>query len=111
MSTVYWEGASGKTYQYILRPLHTSPPSGKGNYIFAKKVQDSFDAVYVGQGDLPERYDAAMDEGCVQKRGATHYCYHTRNANSRTDRQDEELDIIKGHPECKAPNGCNGQGP
>ena len=108
--TVYWKGKSGSKYPYASAELPARPPSNKeGNYVFAWKGAQYWHAVYVGQGKLQDRYDAAIEEGCVTEKGATHY--HWRPNDSKSSRTDEESDIIEGNPECKAPNGCNGQGP
>ena len=112
MSVIHWTGISGKMYEYSVIGLPASPPSGKGNYIFAKKAMNDYGAVYVGQGDLKDRYDAAIQEGCVTRRGATHYCAHIRNAYSESERLLEEQDIIAGNQECLKQNGgCNEQAP
>lgn len=109
---VTWIGISGKAYSYELVPLHAAaPPPSKGNYIFSNERPEPKEAVYVGEGHLPDRYAAALKEGCIILRGATHYSYHTRNAHDEAARKKEELDIIDGNPECLAPTGCNGQGP
>ena len=53
------------------------PSSGQhGNYIFAKAVNSVWQPVYIGQGDLQARYNAALREGCVTSKGATHYHEH-----------------------------------
>ena len=108
--TADWRGQSGKTYSYQVHDLNQRPTADEeGNYIFAKcvdYVDYAWKAVYVGQGNLQDRYDAAIKEGCVTRKGATHYHSHP---NSNTDsRQEEEQDIIKGNPECQWPDGCNG---
>ena len=107
-----WKGKSGEQYTYRTFELpHEPPEDTKGNYIFAEQLNGTWLAVYVGQGNLRDRYDAALQEGCVTENGATHYHCHTDNQSSVTDRRQEESDIIKGNPECKAPFGCNGQDP
>ena len=105
--TVDWPGYSGKTYRYHVEKVDWRPNSGQnGNYIFAKVVDGVWNAVYVGQGDLQDRYDAAIKEGCVVTNGATHYHAHL-NAD-KDARQAEETDVIDGNPECSWPLGCNG---
>lgn len=105
--SVDWPGQSGKTYRYDVHEVGWRPNSGQdGNYIFAKVVGGVWNAVYVGQGDLQTRYDAAINEGCVTNKGATHYHVHL-NADKGT-RQAEETDVINGNPECNWPVGCNG---
>ena len=105
--TTTWRGASGKTYTYYIDKLPWRPKADQdGNYIFAKKINGVWHAVYVGQGDLQDRYDAALKEGCVTRKNSTHYHRHLNNDTSA--RRAEEDDIIAGNPECKWPNGCNG---
>ena len=112
--TTTWEGVSGKQYIYMtFELLHEPPKDTTGNYIFAKQSSSgTWSAVYVGQGNLRDRYDAALQEGCVTDKDATHYHYHTDNQSSETDRLREESDIIEGNSECKASRGgCNGTDP
>ena len=107
-----WDGISGEEYEYMTFKMPHKPPKDvRGNYIFAKRVDGVWHAVYVGQGILRQRYDAAIREGCVTRKGATHYHYHTDHRWSRSDREDEESDIIEGNLECKKPIGCNGTDP
>lgn len=110
--TTTWIGESGEEYEYKTVNLpHRPPKDVKGNYIFAKQVGGIWLAVYVGEGILRQRYDAALKEECVTEKGATHYHYHTDHSQSRSARREEESDIIEGNPECKAPKGCNGTDP
>lgn len=105
--TVNWPGSSGTTYTYHVNQLPWRPDAGQeGNYIFAKVVNGVWKAVYIGQGILRDRYDAALQEGCVSTKGATHYHAHL-NA-SASARLSEEQDLIDGRPECIWPTGCNG---
>ena len=102
-----WPGASGQTYTYYIHDLNWVPKADQdGNYIFARQEGGVSYAVYVGQGDLKSRRQAALDEGCVTRKGATHY--HCHNNSDRNARLAEESDIIEGNPETKAPKGCNG---
>ena len=100
-----WIGDSGNSYEYAVHELDWQPPSYKGNYIFAKIANGAWHAVYVGQGNLQDRYTAAIAEGCVTKKGATHYHEHLNYDEDA--RRDEEGDIIAGNPECNWPVGCN----
>ena len=107
-----WRGGSGSQYMYMVFKLPHRPDSElTGNYVFAKQYSEDgpWHAVYVGQGKLQERYDAAIDEGCVTDNGATHYHYHTDHP-LESDRREEESDIIAGNAECRPPNGCNERG-
>ena len=105
------EGRERKKYEYDVFSIDARPPrNDEGNYIFARRgIFNSavWMAVYVGQGKLQDRYDAAIGEGCVQKKRATHY--HRHYNSSKADRLSEEKDIIEGNDACKAPRGCNGQ--
>ena len=105
--TINWRGASGQTYTYYIHELPWRPADKHdGNYIFAKQANGSWLAVYIGQGHVQSRYDAAMDEGCINDKGATHYHVHTKS--DEATRKAEESDLIDGNPECKWPKGCNG---
>ena len=103
-----WFGESNKKYRYRVTRISARPTTNEsGNYIFSKiNPRGWWDAVYVGQGKLRDRYDAALQEGCVTKKNATHYHSHLNAWYS--DRTEEESDIIKGNTECKHPRGCNG---
>lgn len=103
-----WEGFTGNKYAYAVHKLSWRPRKDQdGNYIFAKFVSKQWHAVYIGQGDLQDRYDEALEEGCVTDKGATHYHVHLNS--TKQARLDEERDLIDGNPECEAPIGCNGQ--
>ena len=103
-----WPGASGREYRFTVHPISDRPASRRvGNYIFAK--QSSFGtwfAVYIGQGNLQERYDVALREGCVTDKGATHF--HSHQNDDERSRRNEETDLIGGNSECWWPSGCNG---
>ena len=106
-SMIDWRGNSGALYNYAVYELPWPPNAGQdGNYIFAKRISGIWYAVYIGQGDLRARYDAALREGCVTSKSATHYHFHLNSDASA--RRNEERDLIAGNPECKWPNGCNG---
>ena len=106
-TTTEWKGESSTKYKYHVNKISWVPDKEQdGNYIFAKLVRGVWNAVYIGQGDLRKRYDAALREGCVTEKGATH-CHMRLNGNAN-DRIDEERDLIVGNRECMWPNGCNG---
>ena len=107
--TAIWSGISRRNYTYTVHDINWVPNADQdGNYIFARQINGIWYAVYVGQGDLRERYHAALREGCVTRKGATHYHEHLNS--SGPSRRLEETDVIDGNPECKGPRGCNGQG-
>ena len=105
-SETQWQGGSGNPYTFDVYILPWEPKASQnGNYIFANVVGNVWHAVYVGQGDLRERYDEHMRNGCVTGNGATHYhCHLNRDEQSRLR---EEDDLLEGHPEAYAPTGCN----
>ena len=108
-NTFSWQGESGSSYAYTVHDLSWRPNEDQdGNYVFAKLVNGIWHAVYIGQGDLQTRYDAALREGCVTAKSATHYHEHL-NSN-KAARTQEESDIIAGNPECMSPTGCNDRG-
>ena len=101
-----WRGASGKQYEYTRHNLEWVPAANQdGNYIFAKYSGNTYYAVYVGQGDLQDRRKAALDEGCVQTKGATQFHCHLNS--SKDARLAEERDVLEGNPEAYVPSGCN----
>ena len=106
-NTINWYGSSRAEYEYTVHELPCRPKEGQdGNYIFAKESGSFWKAVYVGQGDLQQRYDAALHEKCVTSKSATHYHFHLNSDSVK--RRNEERDIIAGNSECKWPTGCNG---
>lgn len=102
-----WHGISETAYRYLIYGIRRKPSPGKhGNYIFAKKVKGEWKAVYIGQGNLRDRHDDAMEEECVTENGATHY--HVHSNTDKDARLKEEADLINGNPECWVENGgCN----
>ena len=103
---VSWPGASGKAYNYFVHDLSWNPRRGQdGNYIFARQIPSGWEAVYVGQGDLRDRKDAAISDGCVTEKGATHFHCHL-NADEQS-RLAEEEDVLEGNTEAYTPTGCN----
>ena len=107
---VNWTGASGRKYEYHAWYVRSRPgdPEEEGNYIFAKIENGYWIPLYIGQGLLQRRYDAALQEGCVVSKGASHY--HVHLENNRERRIQEEIDIIDAFPQCKRPTGCNNIG-
>ena len=89
-------------------PLDPSGPPGEmvGVYVFAKVLGPYWEAVYIGEGEFTDRYQAAIKEGCVVDKGATHFHMHFEEDD--VARKALERDLIDGHPECKWPTGCNG---
>ena len=104
-TTFTWTGRSGRSYTYNVYQMPANPNSVDGNYVFAKIVNGRWQPIYFGQGDLRDRYNAAIREGCVTRKGATHWHAHTE-ANAQT-RRNEESDLIAGNSACRPPSGCN----
>ena len=107
-TTVNWTGESGKKYNFYIRKLPNRPPNKdeRGNYIFCKVSNGYYSPIYIGEGKLQERYDAAIAEKCVNSKGATHYHVHLNS--DQAARKTEESDLIAGNTQCEWPNGCNG---
>jgi hypothetical protein len=68
-------------------------------------VNNEWQPVYFGEGDLKERLNAAKKDGCVIRKGATHIHEHL-NANAAS-RKAEESDLLANFPVAYAPIGCN----
>jgi hypothetical protein len=92
---IQWTGASGQTYQYWIHAIPFSFNAGQaGNYIFAKNVNGTWYAVYIGQtGDLGERFHDHHKRQCILANGATHIHVHTTPAGERA-RLAEERDLL-----------------
>jgi len=104
--TVMWPGASGRKYKYHVHELSWPPAADQaGNYIFARKVANGWEAVYIGQGDLKARKNDHIGQGCVTRNGATHF--HAHLNSNETDRLAEESDLLAQHVEVYGPTGCN----
>lgn len=103
---VYWSGASGARYGYWVMVLpYSCNPGQDGNYIFTKVVNKVWIPIYIGQGDINERVNDQKHYKCAIGKGATHVHVHTKAAEK--DRLAEEQDLLAGHPDAFAPNGCN----
>jgi hypothetical protein len=101
-----WIGISGESYVFGVFPINTNfTPSIDGNYIFAKQLQDGWHAVYIGEGDIKDRTEDHIHEGCVVEKGATHI--HAHPNNNKNERKVEESDLLAKHTEAYKPKGCN----
>jgi len=106
VQTVFWPGATGRKYKYEVHELTWHPsPDQLGNYIFARQVGNGWEAIDIGQGDLKKRKEAHMNEGCVLRKGATHYHCHLNHDEGA--RRAEEADLLAEHSEAYEPTGCN----
>jgi len=104
--TLKWQGGSGKHYAFSIYPIGTEfNPNQDGNYIFAKKTRDGWDAVYIGQGDLQTRTHDNEHLTCAIKKGATHIHAHL-NPDEKA-RKYEEADLLAYNTEAYQTSGCN----
>jgi len=106
--TVMWSGASGTAYTYYVYQLPaTFDPNQNGNYIYAKVVNNMWQPIYIGQGDLSARTDIDKhhQSSCLKAKGATHVHVHLNGREQ--DRLNEEQDLIKANSIVYKPNGCN----
>ena len=101
-SDTWWEGQSGKEYQYWIHPIGTSFNDEPGNYIYAKEVEPgSWRPLYIGQtSSLSDRLADHEKEACATRNGATRVHVHT-NRGGEARRTAEEADLIaKWTPVC-----------
>jgi len=100
--TIFWDGKSGKEYQYRIYEIGQSFKQVPGNYCFAKELEPhNWTPIYFGEtSDLSERFDNHHKMPCIRREGATHIHTHASNANKET-RLAEEADLVeKWHPKC-----------
>ena len=103
-----WSGKSGSKYTYFVYPLPTNFNSGQtGNYIYTKTVENKYQPVYIGQGDLAERTDPSKHHqgACLKQKAVTHVHVHLHN--NEDTRLAEEKDLLAAYPQAYTPNGCN----
>ena len=74
-------------------------------YTAPRQIPGGGEAVYGGQGRLQAGKTAAMNEGCVARKGATHFHCHLNPDESA--RLAEEGDVLAGNPEAYEPRGGN----
>ena len=107
-SELYWNGASGEKYRYWSKKLPFSCDVGQnGNYIFTKIVNNVWEPIYIGQGDLNDRINDETYYKCAIGKGATHVHAHASPNSTEADRLAEKQDLLNGHPNAYAPTGCN----
>jgi len=106
-TTCNWPGQSGIQYKYWVHPLPTNfDPNQLGNYIYTKIVNNVWQPIYFGEGDLRERIDENHHRAtCIKNKGATHVHVHT--AASKVNAEREESDLLANFPQAYAPTGCN----
>lgn len=101
-----WNGGNGKQYLFTIYAINTKfKLKQNGNYIFTKLINNAWEAVYIGQGDIKQRTERHLDNGCVLRKGATHIHAHLNNRES--NRLAEEEDLLSGNTEAYEPTGCN----
>jgi hypothetical protein len=104
--TCVWIGASGAQYTYYIFAI---PPNfdanQNGNYIYAKLVENLWQPIYIGQGDLRDRTQNHHKAQCIALNGATRVHAHM-NANEQ-DRPREESDLLGNYTQAYVPIGCN----
>ena len=107
LGTHAWVGGSKKEYTFSIFKKETKFNELEGNYIFAKKNDGgTWEAIYIGEGDLSDRPFAKDHLDCAEKKGFTHYHVHINEEEKK--RKEEETDLIAGNPECLKENGgCN----
>jgi len=104
--TANWPGKSGRSYTLTVYNKDTSFEEIDGNYIFAKKTQAGWDAIYIGEGDLKTRTQDSEHLKCANLNWFTHF--HVQTNQDEAKRKEEEADLVGGNPECLAENGgCN----
>jgi len=103
---ISWTGKSKNQYLFTIYTKDTSFKDVDGNYIFAKKTLSSWEAIYIGEGNLETRTQDTGHLKCAEKKGFTHYHVHVHK--NETTRKIEETDLIQGNTECLYENGgCN----
>ena len=101
-----WNGTKGSIYFYEVHPINvTIKADVLGNYIFARKTPNAWEAVYIGEGDLRTRISEHINNKDVMQKGATHI--HLHPAKNKTESFDEETDLLLVHTEAYEPIGCN----
>ncbi len=94
---IEWQGASGTSYGYWIRPIYTSWQPRPGNYIYAKETlpgRGQWVALYIGQSEnLSMRLANREMEAEVVHHGATHIHAHG-SAFDVELRMDEVRDLI-----------------
>ncbi len=88
-----WRGKSGAYYRYYVYRIGARMKDEKGNYIYAKQRGQSWEPVYIGQGNLKDRSDTGSHHkgSCIALNGATHFHAHLNALQS--SRRAEELDL------------------
>lgn len=100
--TVFWEGASGKSYNYWIYSLNIEFPEEPANYIFVKETSESYVPIRIGHTDNIKRRFASYEKEivkCMKQHGITHVHAHVNSLEA--DRLQEEQDLLKKwNPPC-----------
>lgn len=104
--TCVWVGASGAQYTYYIFSIPPNfTPNQNGNYIYTKRVENLWQPIYIGQGDLRERTQNHHRAQCIGAKGATHV--HAKLTATEAVRTQEESDLLGNYTQAYAPAGCN----
>jgi hypothetical protein len=107
-SKVAWPTTNGNSLEFTEYPININFGVGQfGNYIFSKfnSSNNTWLAIYIGEGDLKDRIADHINKGCITKKGATHI--FIRLNTDEKGRFDDETRLLVGNPEAYEPNGCN----
>lgn len=92
--TQTWCGQSGRIYTYEIHTIGSRLESVPGNFIFAKREQGRWLAIYIGEtADLAERFASHQVMPCVVENGATHIHARVNDAGKKA-RLGEDYDLI-----------------
>lgn len=101
-----WKGDFFTKYKYFVYQLPCSfGPEQIGNYIFAKVVNNSWKAIYIGEGDLHVAANFSSAATCAREKGATHFLTHINTIEKRRIAECNEL--LSRYTDCYKPKGCN----
>lgn len=105
LGKIPWIGATGKTYSYDSFKGGTNFTEYTGNFIFARKTERGWDAIFIYEGNIE---DVSNSQGldCIDSKDFTHIHAHL-NRNDK-DRRYEYEDLLSAHSEAlKVNGGCN----
>lgn len=103
MDFLRWQGASGRTYEFSLHPLHSPFIAAPACYILARLNREgNWEAIYIGEtADLSRRLDQHQAAECISHHGATHICVRTTGMSSIHERASVMWDLTNIHrPPC-----------
>jgi hypothetical protein len=101
-----WTGASGAKYTYYIYAIPPNfDPNQDGNYIYTKRVENLWQPIYIGQGDLRDRTLNHHRAVCIAGKGATHV--HAQLNADEAARTRQEADLLANYAQAYTPAGCN----